>query len=152
MRLLVVPCQLRLFEFKMDPVLCAEIVDGRTGNQWLKSVLAYLDFRAGNAWRRMDDGAHRRAPERWEYLDAIRFIESVRNAPVREPKERPVLATVSPAAPEHVDARSVYVDRLMALRPELTNRKLLSGFSKAKLNRMIDEARTQKPLEFERAG
>ena len=42
-------------------------VDGRNGRQWMRSVLAYLDWRSGDSWRPMADRNH---PERRAYTDA----------------------------------------------------------------------------------
>jgi hypothetical protein len=56
--------------------------DHRTGDQWLRSVIAYLEFRAGDSWRNLSNQKLRNSPVRWEALDAIRLIKEVRYAPV----------------------------------------------------------------------
>lgn len=52
--------------------------DLRTGDQWLLSVVQYLEFRSGKAWRKLN-----RADERWNavrchYLDGVRLLSSLR--------------------------------------------------------------------------
>ena len=63
--------------------------DSRTGNQWLHSVIAYLEFRTGDRWRRLSDPVHRWDPERWAYLDAIRLINGLRGFPEFLPAKPP---------------------------------------------------------------
>lgn len=71
--------------------------DGRTANQWLKSVVAYLEFRTGDAWRRSSNPKDRWSPDRLYYLDAIRLVNSVRGypdflpAPVRREAPKPLI-------------------------------------------------------------
>jgi hypothetical protein len=61
--------------------------DARTGDQWLRSVIAYLEFRSGDSWRRLCFKNQRDSPERWEALDAIRLLQELRYAPEPETKE-----------------------------------------------------------------
>jgi hypothetical protein len=53
--------------------------DSRTGDQLLRSVVAYLDWRAGDSWRRLGTHAGRFSPSRLEYLEAIYLINTVRS-------------------------------------------------------------------------
>jgi len=46
-------------------------VDGRKAHQWIASVLAYLDWRAGDSWR---PASHRFHPERECYVRAHRVV------------------------------------------------------------------------------
>src|ERR1051326_9119315 len=43
------------------PVHEGGFVDGRSGFQWIKAVISYLDYRAGSGWR---PGTHRYHPIR----------------------------------------------------------------------------------------
>lgn len=45
--------------------------DGRKGHQWIASVLAYLDWRAGDSWRPV---SHRFHPEREHYIRGHRAV------------------------------------------------------------------------------
>ncbi len=47
--------------------------DSRTDIEWTFSVLDYLEFRSGNAWRRGRQ-QHRTSARYWEYTEAIRLI------------------------------------------------------------------------------
>jgi hypothetical protein len=49
----------------------------RTGAQWLRSIQAYLLFRAGTGWRRMSDMKQRTHPQYTEYLLAARLITDI---------------------------------------------------------------------------
>ena len=55
-------------------------VDGRNGSQWMRSVLAYLDWRSGSVWRPMADRNH---PERRAYTDASLTLRQAFNTPSR---------------------------------------------------------------------
>lgn len=73
--------QLRAFRpAEHGPVYFGAVtVDGRTGTQWLKSVEAYLEWRTGSAWRPLTD---RWNPDRWYYLDGLRFLHDVQHGRV----------------------------------------------------------------------
>lgn len=51
-------------------------VDGRKGWQWIESVKAYLDWRAGSSWRPM---SHRFHPDREYYIHGIRLVIEARS-------------------------------------------------------------------------
>jgi hypothetical protein len=51
--------------------------DRRTGAQWLRAILGYLEFRMGNSWRRLSDPAQRWAPERTYYLEGYWAVSCV---------------------------------------------------------------------------
>ena len=142
MPLQVVPLQLKLFPNTTGQFVCGE-VGGRTGDQWLRSVLAYLSFRAGESWRRSTD---RFNPERREYLLAARLVLAVRNAPVKS-NETALEVGRPNRVPVHSETdsrgRAQLVDELMRANPALTSRKLLSGLTKAKLLRMLEDARAR---------
>jgi hypothetical protein len=59
--------------------------DKRTGSQWLKAVLAYLEFRTGDSWRRLSDPAQRWSPDRIWYLNGIGAIYDVMHGRVPVP-------------------------------------------------------------------
>jgi hypothetical protein len=102
MHLCLVPHQLSLFRLEAAPPAAYDgrhsphlemdntLRDRRTGDQWRRSIIAYLLFRAGEPWRSMSDPAHRNDPCRWEYLDAVRLLDELRYAPAAAPalKER----------------------------------------------------------------
>lgn len=51
--------------------------DKRTRAQWLRAILAYLEFRSGSSWRRLSDPAQRWAPERMYYLEGYWAVSNV---------------------------------------------------------------------------
>lgn len=84
MQLFAVPYQLSLFPAvtradagQSNPPVGESERDRRSGSQWLKSIHAYLEFRAGESWRRLESPAQRNSPDRWEYLEAIRFLNDL---------------------------------------------------------------------------
>jgi len=119
--------------------------DGRTGKQWRESVVAYLQFRSGNAWRRMSTMEARSDPERWIYMDAIRLVDGcVREETRREELRQPSLLPAK--TPVQMQSwrlsyipRTILVARLMAIDPTLTDKKLISRFTSAKLSTMLAE-------------
>lgn len=58
------------------------VVDGRNGRQWTKSVIAYLEFRSGQAWR---PSSHRFNPEYEIYARALYEMNSAFNS-LEKPK------------------------------------------------------------------
>jgi hypothetical protein len=67
--------------------------DQRTPLQWLKSILAYLEYQSGDSWRRLSDPAHRWNPDRLWYVDGIRTIRTLMASPGSLPQ------TLSPKKP-----------------------------------------------------
>jgi hypothetical protein len=116
--------------------------DHRTGGQWLRSVHAYLNFRAGDDWRRGDT---RNSAERWYYIDAIRFL----NGAGRDLMEfRPVSTILTSKDISDIRLSSLasrpvcdLVDELIQLNPLLHDRKILSHFTRLKLARLVIAAR-----------
>lgn len=53
-------------------------VDGRGAHQWIASVLAYLEWRAGDSWRQISDRFH---PEREYYICGYRTLMQAWLAP-----------------------------------------------------------------------
>jgi hypothetical protein len=124
----------------------------RSGRQWVNSVLAYCDYRAGDCWRRLSEREQRDDPDRWAYVDAIRAIHAALSVDLR-----PALVT-TPAAPRPdpeiarlaSKPRAWLADQLLARDPALTDRKLLCRLSRHKLARMVQE-RTAAVREKSRA-
>ena len=151
MPLQVVPYQLSLFAH-IPGLFVRFKVDGRTGDQWLRSVLGYLAWRAGDDWRPASD---RFSPERREYLQAARLVLAVRNAPVDSKEsasqagplplvfasaDAKDISSVACAAARNERSRIQLVALLMQANTALIDRKLLLHFTKAKLTRMLDDA------------
>jgi hypothetical protein len=61
--------------------------DKRTGPQWLKAVLGYLEFGTGDSWRRLTDPGQRWHPERLWYLNGIATIFDLMDG--RFPNKKP---------------------------------------------------------------
>lgn len=58
-------------------------LDGRSGYQWVQSVLSYLDWRAGLSWRPARERNH---PERVKYVSAsLELRQAFFNTPNRPP-------------------------------------------------------------------
>lgn len=154
MPLHIVARQLSLFATKLDTTESAEL-SGRTGNQWLRSVSAYLQWRAGEPWRQLGRPDQRNSPARWDYLHAVRLIETLRHAPAECDKPKPIEVprphpSESLAREIEGHSRAKLVSELMKANPLLTDRKLLMRFRSPKLARMLvailgDEA----PKKFE---
>ena len=64
--------------YRRLPVHFCGMVDGRTGIQWVRSILSYLDWRTGSSWRPL---SHRWHPDRWYYLDGYRLVLEAWNTP-----------------------------------------------------------------------
>jgi hypothetical protein len=129
--------------------------DRRSGRQWLKAVNAYLEYMTGDAWRR---GSERNSPERWYYLDAIRWLNGIGREEAL-PFQRTISITPRTAQDIRINSLASWplaklVEELMRLNSKLTNRKLLSHFTKVKLARMLIEARaaSRKARSTERAA
>jgi len=82
--LYLVPLQLDLFPHRIPPVnpdVTDTERDRRFQSQWLRSIVAYLEFRTGDGWRRLTDPNQRWNHDRLDYLDAIRIINGFRGFP-----------------------------------------------------------------------
>lgn len=128
--------------------------DNRSGTQWLKSVLAYCEFRAGAPWRRLSEPSQRWNAERLWYLNGVRAVNDVLHAPERATQL--ALPSLSPCTTisKHTAGlaaldRGTLVSRLMEASPLFSNRRLLSRLSKLKLARMVERAEAEM-LELER--
>lgn len=147
MLLQIVPLQLRLFAHKLDSRECAEYT-GRTGAQWIRSIIAYLEFRAGEPWRNRNNSCHRLSPDRLEYLEALRLISGLLSPAgipekfVANGRKPPVIVRSLPQVEPR--SRLDLVNQLMQANPALTNRKILLALSKAKLARMLDAAKERR--------
>jgi hypothetical protein len=115
----------------------------RTADQWIRSILAYLDWRAGDCWRNLSFREQRSSPSRWEYLNAARLVSDLRYSfpvpaaslppPKKPPKPHPVSKFDSLS-------RAQLVDRLLQADSRLSSRKLLSGLARPKLAAMLTRA------------
>jgi hypothetical protein len=159
----IVPVQLLLFAWRKvhswRPFPAGQMLrDQRTARQWIDSVTAYCEWRAGESWRCLSDSEQRNDPERWAYLDAIRLILSQQYV-----LERPLL--VQPATPDPLESeiqayagwpREALVDVLLMLdrrqgERKLTNRRLLKRLHWTKLARLIVECERSQRAERKRA-
>lgn len=127
----------------------------RTSQQWLKSVRDYCMWRAGDGWRKLQQG-ERWSAARWEYLDAARLITDIlltgsKPTPKESAKDAAAQAQLdlmrglaAPLSPEENKLlqrpRAQLVDEL--LRDSLyTDGRLLSRLPRRKLARMVSESR-----------
>ena len=127
--------------------------DRRTPGQWLRAVRAYLEFRSGNAWRRMSDQREWWSPERLYYVGAIRFLNELDAA--ARPVSAPALAKSTDelrAAKLSQFPRSELVAQCLQTNPNYTDAKLLSHFTRAKLARLLVEAQNAASAPLERAS
>lgn len=53
------------------PVHEGGFVWGRSGHQWIRSIVAYLSWREGSPWR---PETHRYHPVRWHFVDCVRIV------------------------------------------------------------------------------
>jgi hypothetical protein len=126
--------------------------DHRTPGQWLRSIQAYLEFMAGNAWRHP---ANRSNPTHVYYINAMRTLNGL--APNRIALPRNITMTPKTVRDIQIAAlaardRSSLVSELMAADANLTDRKILSHLEKHKLARMILDARERCPLQLSGAA
>jgi hypothetical protein len=115
--LYLVPLQFDLFDHRplIDPEAPSDNEgmtdasrDSRSANQWLRSIVAYLEFRTGDRWRRLSDPRDRWDQTRVDYVDAIRLINGLRGFP-----------EFIPAKPLN---QELYPKRLLAPRQPKTGR------------------------------
>ena len=126
--------------------------DERTGPQWIRAVISYLEFSSGDAWRRLSDPLRRFSPERQWYLGGLRTMNGIQS-PIPQPRPHLVTPKIEPG-PEAIaiaklclEPRLALADELLLLRPELTDRRLLSHLPRPKLARMVLSARQAGRLE-----
>jgi hypothetical protein len=121
--------------------------DKRTARQWIDSVVAYCEWRAGEPWRRLSDPEQRWDRERWNYLDASRLVreayfESERPKGLYVPL--PVLNAAPPPLPSELKlaklSRSALISALIEENPQYTDARRLK-FTRRKLARMLAETR-----------
>jgi hypothetical protein len=122
--------------------------DKRTGLQWIKSVIGYLEWRAGEPWRRLSDPEQRFDSERWDYLDAARVVREAFYSDEQGSTLHialPVLRPAPSALPGELELaelpRKVLVAALMRENPRLTDSKILKSLKRSKLARMLSELR-----------
>lgn len=128
-------------------LLTDEIRDQRTGGQWLRSVLAYLQFCTGDSWRHTTDQDSRFSPERLWYLDGIRTINGIGTTtprPFLVPKQS---RDEIEAAAISKSPRAEIVDSILKACPTLTDRKILMHLSRRKLAAMLVSARKRRRIE-----
>jgi len=116
--------------------------DRRSPGQWDRAIRAYLEWRSGNAWRRMSDPEQRNSPERPWYVDGLRTLNGIAilSRPVSLPKLEKLTEDVRVAKLARLP-RAELVSRLMLANPSLTDRKLIAHFTLLKLARMLIAAR-----------
>ena len=113
--------------------------DKRTGSQWLRSTLSYLEFRAGLGWRSMSD---RWNQDRLDYLAAICQVQDVMNAPLPCVDETHAAELENSGVKEQPGrSRLSMADELLRLDPSLTDKKILLHLPRPKLARMVADAR-----------
>jgi hypothetical protein len=117
-------------------------IDGRDAYSYLVQAIAYLQYVSGSRLRPHRDGKADAGD-----LAAINVLQRALTTAGREPMRIavPVLnASPSPSLAE-LELRKLsavaLIAELQALRPELTSKKTLLGFTRAKLARMVIEAR-----------
>ena len=162
MALQVVPFQLLLFpgsrahNWHPSPLGCA-VREKRTGVQWVKSVIGYLEWRAGESWRRLSDPEQRFDPERWDYLAAARAVHQAFYRDEQESRLHFALPVLNPAPaplPGELELaelpRKTLVAALMRENSRLSNEKILKSLKRRKLARMLSELRAKAAAEPER--
>lgn len=55
------------------PIHEGGFVWGRSGHQWIQSIIAYLAWREGSSWR---PPTHRYNPVRWHFVECISIVQS----------------------------------------------------------------------------
>jgi hypothetical protein len=126
--------------------------DRRTASQWLRSINAYLEFRAGTAWRRCGDRFH---PERLWYVNGIRYLNGldlVPAVPLATAEAAPNTIAITTTESLQIAALSAWpridlVLELMRIDSALTDRRLLLHLQIPKLARMLYERRILSRIE-----
>lgn len=93
----LVPVQLDLFPHALladHPFVTDKERDSRSRSQWLRSILSYLNFQTGDAWRRLSDPEQRWSADRIWYLYGIQTINAVMGG--RNPKWDPFIQKKQP--------------------------------------------------------
>jgi hypothetical protein len=133
--------------------------DRRDGAQWLKSAIAYCNWRAGEPWRKTwRSDSERWAVSRWEYLDAARLLSDLLVAPAQVPaRPQPVLPSLNTEpgyTPEEIELSTKpvkwLVDELMRADSRYTLRGTLMHLRRLKLARLLVRARSENSLQLER--
>ena len=94
--------------------------DRRSRSQWLRSILDYLEFGAGDSWRRLSDPAQRNSSDRTWYLNGIRQVKFL---PGRQALPPPPLRIVHLDTPDPraamlaAESRAWLVDQLLLANP-----------------------------------
>ena len=110
----------------------------RTPDQWLRSVIAYLAWRSGDSWLPLSFPDIRNDQERWDYLSAIRLVESIRYTNPAKPTLVPK-PTTDRSAVLCNQPRAWLVSELLRADRTLTDSKILSHLPRPKLARMLME-------------
>ena len=126
--------------------------DRRSCQQWLRSILSYLEFRSGASWRRLSDPEQRWNPERLDYLVAIRKVQSIiagQSLSLELLNKKTDDVRVGRLA---VMGRDWLVTELLRANPSLTDRKILFRLRCVKLARMLVEARDRAAQPLQRTA
>lgn len=120
----------------------------RTPDQIIRSVISYLEWRAGESWLNFSDRSQRFDQDRLDYLEALRVVQTARySEPLKPFLPLPALPTSpSPSKQEQALAgrsRAWLVDELVRADGRLTDRRLLSHLGRPKLAHMLCEARAR---------
>jgi hypothetical protein len=135
--------------WRPSPLSGRGLRDKRSARQWIDSVTAYLQWRAGEPWRSLSDPEQRNCQERRDYLDAVQTVYNAYHLVDSKGPEiavRPNRTDPSPFPGQTALAmqpRKVLVAALLAENPKLTDSKLLLSLKREKLARMLADVRMQ---------
>ena len=149
------PFQLVLFAtgwLPIPPVMIDLQREKRSGDQWIRSILDYCYWRAGDCWRNLTFRDQRMSPQRWDYLRAARLVSGLRYyVPPAIELVLPALPSLEPSPPKisqfDLLSRPQLVDALLDADPSLSDRKLLSHLARTKLAAMLARALEARPAK-----
>lgn len=128
--------------------------DRRTAEQWRRSILQYLEFRAGEPWRHLGDPSQRFSAERHWYLNAYRETIQAQFAECVESETPTPIAARDDARSETLlkEPKAKILDRLLAADSMISDRRIISGLGKRKLISMLIAAQDRNAAPLERAS
>jgi hypothetical protein len=146
-----VPCQLLLFsDLRLHtwlPSPSGQMRENRSASEWIDSVIAYCEWRAGLPWKRIRSREDRWHPERWDYLGAAILARKAFYSDPDAARLHVAAPVLNPAPPPFPDelrlaglSRKALVKALVAENPKFTDPRAMR-FTRRKLARMLCETR-----------
>ncbi len=150
----LVPYQMSLFDWRPLAEISAKVTDAdrdkRSANQWTKSIIAYLEWRAGQAWRYLYP-TQRLTLDHCDYLDAMSLVRGAARREIEcEAEKQPPLPLLA-AAPVIVIPPEILgmshrelVDEMLRFDPTF-RRASIQRYKRRKLQLIVMRFRDRAP-------